>query len=137
MHDTTGDVNYFRDSRNCARRDTALTLDMEQPDGTVATVELPTMWVVCPVCRGKGTHVNPSIDCDGLSAEDFADDPDFAEDYFAGTYDQTCNCCNGRTTVREVDHERLTAEQRKALDARVRDERAMYYEQMAEIRMGC
>ena len=51
---------------------------------------------VCSVCRGKGSHVNPSIDDNGISGEDFYDDPDFAEAYFSGAYDVPCNNCGGK-----------------------------------------
>lgn len=50
---------------------------------------------VCSVCNGKGHHVNPSIDMNGISPEQFAGDPDFAESYFAGDYDVICNGCDG------------------------------------------
>jgi len=71
---------------------------------------LPTKWVVCGACDGRGTMVNPSIDASGISAQDFYDDPEFAEDYFGGAYDQQCSTCKGRTTVPEPvwqDHEEL------------------------------
>jgi DnaJ-class molecular chaperone len=50
---------------------------------------------ICPACRGRGSHVNPAIDAAGISSQDFADDPEFADDYMAGMYDQPCNKCNG------------------------------------------
>ena len=52
-------------------------------------------WRICPVCEGEGKTVNPNIDAGGLSAEDFYDDPDFAEDYRAGAYDIACRACGG------------------------------------------
>lgn len=73
-------------------------------------------WKVCPVCHGEGTTVNPSIDCNGLTAEDFAEDPDFAEDYRAGVYDQTCNACHGQ---RVVTRERIRELARNAADRRL------------------
>ena len=33
-------------------------------------------WMICPICKGEGSYVNP-IDSNGLTGEDFADDPDF------------------------------------------------------------
>lgn len=59
-------------------------------------VEVPFLWEVCTMCSGKGSHVNPSIDSEGIPAEDFRDDPEFAADYFGGTYDQPCVECDGR-----------------------------------------
>lgn len=52
-------------------------------------------WVICFTCRGDGHVVNPSIDGCGLSAEDFHEDPDFAEDYMSGAYDIVCRTCGG------------------------------------------
>jgi hypothetical protein len=61
------------------------------------------IWRVCGTCGGKGRHVNPSIDADhGITAEEFADDPDFAEDYFGGVYDVTCHECGGKRVVPEL-----------------------------------
>jgi len=61
--------------------------------------EVPITFEVCGTCDGRGTHVNPSIDAGGLTAEDFADDPDFAEDYRSGVHDVTCYECDGRRVV--------------------------------------
>jgi len=55
-----------------------------------------TEFEVCGECRGSGQVVNPSIDCCGLTEEDFYDDPDFHEDYMSGRYDVTCPNCNGK-----------------------------------------
>lgn len=56
-------------------------------------------WGVCPTCGGRGSHTNPSIDAQGLSAEDFLADPDFAMDYLSGKYDVACNECGGQRVV--------------------------------------
>lgn len=53
-------------------------------------------YVVCDVCEGRGKHVNPAIDAGGLTAADFAADPDFFDDYRSGKYDVTCYGCGGR-----------------------------------------
>lgn len=58
-------------------------------------LEVPAKFEMCQTCEGRGVHVNPAIDGNGLTQEDFDNDPDFAEDYFSGSYDQTCNECNG------------------------------------------
>lgn len=129
------DRAYENDARNCEPAGVPV-LYVEQADGTVAEVALPTRWEVCPVCEGAGTHVNPAIDAGGLTAEDFADDPDFAEDYFAGAYDQTCNRCKGRSTVREVDFDRLSPEVRELYERQLREEAATRAEERAERLMG-
>lgn len=90
--------NYYADPRTQGpARAPVVLLD----DGT--EMLLPTKWAVCPVCDGKGSHVNPSIDCDGITGEEFADDPQFAEEYLDGLYDEVCNRCRGRTTVPVLD----------------------------------
>jgi hypothetical protein len=66
--------------------------------------------------------VNPAIDCHGISAEEFAEDPDFAESYAAGEYDQTCNKCQGRTTVRAVDLDALSPEDLAAYERQQRED---------------
>lgn len=57
-------------------------------------------WIICPACDGEGTCVNPNIDANGLTAEDFAEDPDFSENYMSGLYDVTCGACHGRGSIR-------------------------------------
>lgn len=124
-------LNFLNDSRNC-QRDSTPILYLE--DGT--EMQLPTTWSVCDVCNGNGSHVNPSIDCGGLSTEDFAEDPDFAEDYFDGAYDQTCNKCAGRTTVRTVDLDALSDEHRKMYAEQLEDDAEMRSMQRAEFLAG-
>lgn len=58
-------------------------------------------WMICPVCEGEGTTVNPNIDCNGLTHEDFAEDPDFREDYLSGVYNISCQACGGSGKLRE------------------------------------
>lgn len=132
---TIDDVNYLRDerTRGAARPPVLYTTE---PDGSITETPLPTRWAVCPVCEGKGTHVNPSIDCGGLTREDFEEDPDFAESYARGDYDQTCNRCNGRTTVQAVDLERLTTAQRIAYERQLNEEANNFEAHLAEVRAG-
>ncbi len=72
----------------------------------------PANFEVCDRCNGTGKHVNPSIDGNGLSREDFDQDPDFEEAYFRGDYDVSCSVCRGQRVVPVVDEERLTKRQR-------------------------
>lgn len=60
-------------------------------------------WVICKQCRGDGTVVNPSIDCGGISPEEFMDDPDFMDDYMSGVFDVPCSMCNGSGKIREAE----------------------------------
>ncbi len=66
---------------------------------------LPFKYQVCPTCDGKGSHVNPSIDSHGISADEFYEDPDFGESYFRGDYDVTCYECKGDRVVPGFDIE--------------------------------
>lgn len=125
------DLNYLHDARTQGpAKKPILYLD----DGS--EIELPTKWAVCPVCDGRGSHVNPSIDASGIPAEQFQDDPDFAEQYWNGTYDQTCTRCKGRTTIPVVDWDQMSPDQVRDYEAQLREEendRATY---LAELRMG-
>jgi len=76
-----------------------------------------TKYHVCPVCRGEGKTVNPNIDADGLTAEDFREDPDLAEMYMSGVYDITCMACNG---MRVVTKARMKELAHNAEDRRLR-----------------
>ena len=59
---------------------------------------------VCGTCRGKGTHVNPAIDGQGITESDWADwDPDERAGYFRGDYDVTCDGCKGQRVVAIVE----------------------------------
>ncbi len=124
------DMNYYNDQRTlpAARQPILFTDDGEE-------IELPMKWVVCGICNGKGKHVNPSIDAGGLSAE-MMDDVDFLDDYHAGTYDVTCNGCNGRTTVPAVDWDALTPEQSAAYKSQLQDEADDLACQRSELAMG-
>lgn len=129
--------------RHIDRRDfAALTGGAKPPvllvdmDGETEEVALPFKMVVCDLCDGGGRHVNPSIDAHGLTREDFDDDPDFAEDYFAGVYDVTCSQCKGRNVVPVVDESRLTPEQLAAWKLQQENQYAADCERAAELRMG-
>ena len=62
-------------------------------------------FILCPVCEGRGTTVNPSIDANGITGSEWAEmcheDPDFAEEYWSGSYDITCRACDGKRVVTE------------------------------------
>lgn len=107
--------------------------------GDEVEVSLPAVFVVCHRCEGKGTHVNPAIDGNGLSREDFDADPDFAEGYMRGDYDIACQTCKGLRVVTQVDRKRLTPAQRKqlarhekVLDDCARDDASERWLRMAE-----
>ena len=73
-------------------------------------------WLVCPVCNGEGTTVNPDIDANGLTHEDFYDDPDLREDYMSGLYNIICRACEGKRVIKQ---ERLRELEENAADRRL------------------
>lgn len=72
---------------------------------------MPTRAEVCPGCNGKGSHVNRAVDGHGISPEEFAEDPDFAEAYFAGVYDVVCDTCGGDNVIWVYDESLMTDEE--------------------------
>lgn len=78
----------------------------ENDDGEEIEVNLPAVYEVCTKCCGTGSIVNPAIDGNGLTREDFDQDPGFEEDYFSGVYDIQCPECDGERLIAEVDENR-------------------------------
>lgn len=95
-------------------------------------IEIPTKYMVCSRCDGEGEHVNPAIDEHGISMEEFDEDPDFKEDYFAGVYDVPCFTCKGKRVERVPDWENMTPQMKSAWDDHLDYER----EKEQERKMG-
>lgn len=74
------------------------TLYDDSDEGSEVVV-FPAHYEVCDRCRGTGKHVNPNVDGNGISGEEFDADPDFREAYFSGAYDVQCSVCNGLRVV--------------------------------------
>jgi hypothetical protein len=147
--------NYFTDPRVLAANSGSMfkSLDTQTMVGVVEytdwdeddneithTIGMPIRWEVCDLCNGRGSHVDPRIDCNGLSFDELVDDPEFAEAYSRGDYDQTCNCCGGRTTIPVINDDHLNDDQKKHLERIWEQEReeAQYQRECAwERRMGC
>lgn len=111
-----------------------MVIVIEGEDGE--DINLPARYEVCETCDGKGSHVNPSIDSQGLSREDFDEDPDFAEGYWEGRYDQPCNECHGQRVVPEVDMDKLTEPEKKMVEERIEAHYSHQREVEAERRFG-
>lgn len=93
------------------------TLQLTVPDyETDETVVLPSKVAVCKRCNGSGVHDHPAFS-NGLSREDFEEDPDFRESYFAGHYDVQCSECDGLRVVAVANFERFTDRHHMLFDA--------------------
>lgn len=99
-------------------------------------IEIPARFEVCDLCRGRGSHVNPSIDASGLTCDDFDQDPDFEEDYRSGRYDVPCNECEGRRVVPVPDEQRTDPEILRMYEDRLKDDYDYRRECAAERAMG-
>jgi RecJ-like exonuclease len=99
---------------------------------------LPHRWEICSRCRGEGKHCNPAIDGNGLTREDFDEDPDFAEMYFSGAYDVPCHECGGRGSVKVPDVSQMTFAQKRqyVLQLRGGRERDAAWESERYLRMA-
>lgn len=74
--------------------------------GLFRDITLPAKRILCPVCEGAGSHVDPAVDGHGLTAEDLQDE-EFREDYLAGVYDVPCEACIGEKVVLIPDETHL------------------------------
>lgn len=145
------DHNYHNDRRvRAAERTNRLTFDAramtlvftcENDDGEEIEHTLPAHFEVCPLCEGKGSHTNPSIDASGITGEEFAEwGEDERESYISGAYDVACYECKGARVVPTINESNLSDEQRaslKLLHAIERDNAAYDAESRAERMMGC
>jgi hypothetical protein len=99
--------------------------------------ELPTHREVCPSCDGKGTHVNRSIDGNGITAEDLEELGDgFLDDYRGGVYDVVCDECHGRNVVEVVNETDLMPDTLRLWREWLRDTADAVATQLAELRAG-
>lgn len=140
------DSEYFRGLKRASPEGIALRAAFEKalytpknPDDEVQVshLEIPARRIVCPLCNGKGSHVNPSIDSHGLSREDFDDDPDFRENYFSGMYDVPCYRCHGKNVCLVVDEGRCNRSLLAYFYRQEAEERAYNAMCEAEMRFGC
>lgn len=122
-------------------RDLPAIIALGDVDEIEEVTVFPATFVVCELCNGKGSHVNPSIDAGGISFDDefWADDYDDNYDdeadydldgdcdeadalrkeiatsrYRRGDYDVPCVCCAGKRVVLQIDR---SASERAGLGA--------------------
>ena len=92
--------------------------------------------VVCPSCDGRGHYVNPAIDGNGISVEEWCDwTDDDREAYLSGRYDIVCEECNGRNVVERLRDD-APDELRQSYQDWVREEREYRAVVAAERWMG-
>lgn len=123
-------------SLNRSRRIAVVEIEpTDEQDGE--RVECPIRLEVCGMCEGSGSVVSPGIDSGGLTAEDFHDDPDFAEDYFRGRYDEPCPNCHGSNVEPRPDTDTEIGKRvQEYLNEKAQFEAECHAEHMAELRMG-
>lgn len=122
---------------NRSNKTATFSLNDYPEEGVETELELPILFEVCSVCEGSGTHLNPSVDADGLTVDDFREDPDFEEEYWNGRYDVNCYNCHGQTTEAVLDRENIDPEILRRLDQSQECERQYDAEAEAERRFGC
>ena len=101
-------VKNFEDLPKLAMNEIKETLNYVKFKGQEAVmIQAPIHNALCPMCEGDGTVVNPSIDFNGLSNEDFYDDPEFEEDYHSGRYDIQCPNCKGNKIIQTINYDQV------------------------------
>lgn len=91
------------------------TFELTDNEGCEVQHVLPGKYEVCPRCEGVGKHDNPAFS-NGITSDEMAEDPDFAEDYCGGRYDVECGLCKGKRVVCVPDEQKCTLEQLSALE---------------------
>ncbi len=122
------------------------TFTILNEDENEVEIDLPTKRIVCSRCDGEGTHVNPSIDGHGISAEEWDQDWDdeSRDNYFSGVYDVQCEKCGGAKVLDVIDEDEIeeygSQDQKKALkEYRDSEKEERAYHRMCEYerRFGC
>jgi len=112
--------------------------ELEVDDKIMEDVLVTCHFKICPTCDGKGTHVNPSIDSNGITAEEWDRDWSYEdrENYVSGFYDVDCYECCGKRVVPVPDEDINSPDILKAIRS------VAYYnyldacERAVEIKMG-
>lgn len=107
----------------------------EDGEAIYEEIRVSAKYEVCGLCGGQGRHVNPSIDYNGLTSEDFRDDPDFEDMYFGGGFDVECYRCNGKRVEPVVYWEVLSREVSKLVSDIIKDFNEDVRERESEMRM--
>ena len=121
-----------------AKNDWEKFLDFMRDEYPRSSQRIYTVKEVCPRCCGEGTHVNPSIDGNGISADEWYNewDDESREMYLTGGYDVTCEECHGSNVVDVLDETRTLKVIVDRWNEWIHDEWAYRAECAAERRMG-
>lgn len=104
------------------------TLTLSDDEGDEDLV-VPAKWVICDDCRGEGVRALHGM---AISAQEFNEDPDFAEAYFGGEYDTPCGACSGSGKLQVVDRDAVAPELLARVDA-ILEAEAQYQSEMRHI----
>lgn len=96
---------------------------------------VPAIYQVCPRCQGHGHHDHPAF-VNGISDEEFREDPDFRDDYLAGKHDVSCEECHGDRVVLVPNRDAIDPHVLARLDEHNQALAEMRATQAAERRMG-
>ena len=99
----------------------------------------PSEVIVCPRCRGKGSHLIDGMREHAYTVEEMDEDPQFFEDYMSGAYDKACDECHGRRVSARLIEKGLGAEDSERLREYYAEAEREYYdrrESEMELRMG-
>jgi hypothetical protein len=75
-----------------------IEFEHDDDEGLSHDRKLLARYAVCDRCRGEGVHDHPAFS-NGITPEQFDEDPDFREEYMNGRYDVTCTECKGLRVV--------------------------------------
>jgi hypothetical protein len=113
--DLMGMIKAFPEDAKIDEERMTITFMLDQDEGEPLDCVFPFKFDVCGTCDGKGKHVNPSIDSEGITGSEMEElGPEFMEDYMGGVYDVPCAECGGQRVVPVVDEDRAD---KKCLDA--------------------
>ena len=102
---------------------------------------LPSKFVTCHRCNGKGTTYLGHYESYAFTASDRHElGPDFMQDYMDGVYDRPCPSCKGKGKELSVDYTWLKKGDKGLYDAvKAWEEEEAYFQSVceAERRFGC
>jgi hypothetical protein len=118
-------------------RSMTLSFVLENDSEEEKEYTLPMRYCVCGTCGGKGRHVNPGVDANGITSSEWSDwDEEEKEAYFSGRYDVDCYECGGEKVVPEINEEMADPKLLQQLRTWQREEADYRAVRAAERRMG-